>query len=172
MVDTGQEAANLIDRLNWICVIIYTKGMESIKPKNTSDRDYEKELKAWTKANQFPKSVEFFVDDLSNKFGLGGSGNPPSTTVTGDDIKKLQSEINSDDFKAQMNILKPKITDPNLLKAWKDAFKFPDVLQNFLTDAKNFLDGLGGPMQFTTFQKILKGYVNDVSIELGLAPLP
>lgn len=146
--------------------------MQSLKPTNEHDGNFQTEFNAWLKLFAFSKNSELFVNKFDNEIALLGSTNPPPTTVTEDLVTRLQNELLSPEFQDNMKALEPSVTDPNLLKIWQDAFTYPDVLQNFLTNVLSIMDSSNGTMLLFTFLAILKGYLNGFSPRLGLAPLP
>lgn len=162
-MDSGQ----LANRLNHLFVVIYTKGMQSIKPNNHLDPDYGKKIQAWDNAFEFTTKLHNYINDLSSMISLAGNENRSDfMKVTKEFIRKLQNELSSEEFEKNMEIAQPNINDPKLIKIWKTAFTFPKNLKDFGVEIEELLERLGGSMQLSTFLAKMKFFIEKIEEKL------
>lgn len=148
-----------IDKLNRAFTVIFTDGMQSIKPDDPTDENYDTQMNAWNGAFAFKKELQYYVNDrISNVIGLAGQ---PSRS---DDfqkdvatlVKELNEQFNSDKFEEMMNIAKPSLSpnDPSYevkMKKWNGAFTFPNKLRGFGEDLEKLLEQHGGRIPIGIF---------------------
>ena len=152
------DKSNRIDKLNRSFTEIFTDGMQRIKPSRDYSENYDLQMKAWVKSFSFKKELQYYVNDISNVIGLAGQ--PQRSDDFQEDVDKLVKELNdqfnSSKFEEMMNIAKPNLSsnDPNYdkkIKAWENAFTFPQKLKSFGKELETLLEKNDGKIPIGIF---------------------
>lgn len=134
----------MLDRVNQInqaFTKIFTSGMQSIKPKDETDPEYEKKLEKWQNAFQFPEKLKYFVNHLNNILVLAGPNAEILPPVEKDFSKYLNQVLNSHEWHEHMKLAEPNIphNDPERdekMEKWKKAFVYVDKVEAYSKDVE------------------------------------
>jgi len=132
-----------------VLVKLKIKKSEQTKLKKT----YAKKIKEWSDACAFDIALRKYVNELNNVIVLAGGRNSSTgfNQFTKESLEELDKIINSKasdksfdekqtKFEYYMNSCKPDIeTDDEKLKAWNNAFTFPDTLNEFIKKLKKLV---------------------------------
>lgn len=148
------EPGKVANRLNSLSVKIFTTGMSNV---NRVRQD------AWNKSFAFTVDLKNYINSLSGEISLGGGEHGSNITrVTVDLLRKLQKKLNSEEFEKNMKIAKPNVDNPALIKAWEDAFTFPKILKEFVTEMVKKIEEGGGSMSSGLFVARLNFYLDKI----------
>lgn len=168
-----------INQLNRIFTVIFTQGMQSLKPSDPRAEDYSERIEKWQRSFSFPKKLQNYVNDLNNMIVLAGEpqNSEQLNSATKSFVQKLEEETDSDEFSKTMELAKPQDkTDPDYhkkIKAWEKAFIFPSKLRKFVETLNEIIQENKGsipPDRFIlsvdNFIKDLEESVYDYTLEL------
>ncbi|QLH06043.1 hypothetical protein [Nitrosopumilus ureiphilus] len=141
------EIPERANKLNRAFLQIFTDGMNSIKPDDSSAQDFGTQVKAWNHAFAFNEKLKYYVNDrISNVISLAGQPKRSDEYQKDVDklVKELNDQLNSSEFEEMMNIARPRLPtdDPNYnekMKAWGGAFTFPQKLKDFGAELETLL---------------------------------